>query len=55
MANAKGITLTKADLDRVRAQDAKASPARRRAISKGLVEANTEANTPKSARKKRKV
>lgn len=52
---AKGIVLTKADLDRVRAKDAKATPAQRRAMSKALVESNSEANTPKSARKKKKV
>lgn len=55
MAKAKGITLTKADFDKIRARDAMMTPAQRRATSKALVEANTAANAPKRVHKKKKV
>ena len=48
MAKANGYTITKADAARLKAKDAKMTPAQRRAVSKGLVEANTAANRMKS-------
>ena len=44
---AKGYTVTKADAARLKKKDAKMTPAQRRAVSKGLVEANTAANAIK--------
>ena len=55
MTKAKGIVLTKSDLERVRARDTMMTPAQRRATSKALVEANTAANAPKTVHKKKKV
>lgn len=57
MANAKsnGITLTKADLAKVRAKDAKMTGAQKRAASKALVEANTAANSIGRYRQKKKA
>ena len=48
MAKANGYTITKADAARLKAKDAKMTPAQRRATSKGIVEANTAANRMKS-------
>lgn len=47
MAKAKGYTFTKADAAKYKST-ANMPPAKRRAISKGLVEANSEANRMKS-------
>ena len=44
---AAGYTITKADAARIKAKDAKMTPAQRRATSKALVEANTAANRMK--------
>lgn len=48
MAKANGYTVTKADAARIKAMDAKKTPAQKRATSKALVEANTAANRMKS-------
>lgn len=50
MANTKGYTFTKAELAKIKGSENKMSPAKRRAISKALVEANTAAN-PKTKKK----
>ena len=44
MNNASGYTFTNDELERRKAQDAKMTPEERLAVSKALVEANTEAN-----------
>lgn len=53
--NAKGLTLTKADLARVKANEAKMTGEQRRAVSKALVEANTAANTMATSRRRKKA
>lgn len=50
-ANKKSFTFTKADLAKIKAKEAKMTPAQRRAASKALVESNSAANTPKNKRK----
>lgn len=45
---AKGYTVTKADAARLKAKDAKMTPAQKRAVSKSLVQANSAANRVKS-------
>lgn len=51
MAKAKSYVLTKADVEKFKAKEAKMTPAQRRAASKDLVEANTAANSPRKKRK----
>lgn len=48
---AKSYTFTKAELNKIKNSEAKASPAKKREISKALVDANSAANTPKKKRK----
>lgn len=55
MANAKGKTFTKADLARVKASEATMTPAKRKAVSKALVGANTAANNIAPSRQKKKA
>lgn len=50
-----GKTFTKAELARVKASDATMNPARRKAVSKALVEANTAANSMTPAKRKKKA
>ena len=45
---ANSFTFTKNDKAKLRAKDAKMTPAQRRSVSKALVEANTSANRMKS-------
>lgn len=47
MAKAKGYTFTKADVTKYKST-ANMTPAQRRTVSKGLVEANSAANKMKS-------
>ena len=47
--------LSKAELARVKASDATMNPARRKAVSKALVEANTAANSMTPAKRKKKA
>lgn len=51
MANAKSYTFTKAKLNKMRSDEAKMTPSRKKAVSKALVEANSAANTPKKKKK----
>lgn len=51
MDKAKSYTFTKAELAKLKAGEKKLSPEKRREISKALVDANTQANTPKKRRK----
>lgn len=41
---AKNVTITKAYWNKLKAKDAKMTPEQRRAVSEGLVKANTAAN-----------
>lgn len=53
MASSK--TFTKAELAKVKASDATMTPAKRKAVSKALVEANSAANNIGSSRRKKKA
>ena len=53
MAKAKTYEFTKEELAKIKAKDAKMTPAQRRALSKALVEANSAANN--IGRKKKKA
>lgn len=54
MDKTKTYTFTKAELKRRKEADAKMSPDRKRQVSKAMVLANSEANTPIRALKKKK-
>ena len=43
-----GYTITKSDAARLKAKDAKMTPAQKRSVSKAIVDANTAANKMKS-------
>ena len=47
MEKNKSYTFTKAELAKIKAKDAKMTPAQKRATSKAIVTANSAANTPK--------
>lgn len=51
MAKTKGFTITKAYAAKLKAKDEKMTADQRRAVSKALVNSNSEANTPKKSRK----
>lgn len=48
---ANGYTFTKGKLAKIKASEAKMTPAQRRSVSKALVDANTAANEPHKKRK----
>lgn len=47
MAKSDAFVFTKSELNKIKASDGKMTDARKRAVSKALVEANSAANTPK--------
>jgi len=55
VTNDKAFTITKAYAAKMKASEAKMSGAKRRAVSKALVEANSAANSMGSHRQKKKA
>ena len=51
MAKDKSYTFTKNSLNKLKTSESKMTPEQKRSVSKAIVNANTEANTPRKKKK----